>query len=898
MEQRIDPEIWLQQIQAESAKGLRGQLKIFFGYAAGVGKTYAMLEAARAAKIQGIDVVAGYIEPHTRPETMALLEGLERLSSLEVEHKGILLYEFDLDAALARKPDLILVDELAHSNASCCRHQKRYQDIEELLKAGIDVYTTVNVQHIESLNDLVASITGVIVRERIPDRVFDDAAQVELVDLEPSELVLRLQQGKVCQGQQAQTALGNFFTEDNLIALREIALRRTADRINHNAERKKQMSAGNFYTDEHILVCLSSSPSNAKLIRTAARMAYAFKGKFTALYVETAAQLAMSKEDQKRLQSNTKLAQQLGAVIETVPGEDIALQIAEFARLAGVSKIVIGRSSTRRGFFFTSPSFSEKLTILAPNLDIYIIPDKTVLGYQARRFQQEPSKLSWLETSKMLLMVLLATLVGLSLQAMGLTEANVIMIYILGVLLTSIWCDGRLYSLAASLLSVFAFNFLFIEPYYTLKAYGADYPVTFLIMFLVALLSGSLTGKIKRQAKASARKAYRTQVLLETNQLLQQAREPEEILSTTARQLIKLLDQTVTVYGVQEGKLTAPQVFMTGRESEERKRTLTGDNEQAVAYWVYRNNKHAGATTNTLGSAQCLYLAVRGSSQVLAVVGIAFEQEGTDSFTDGLLYSILGECGLALEKELSNRKKEEAVARARNEQLRANLLRSISHDLRTPLTTISGNASILMDNGSALDDGKKQKLYTDIYDDAMWLVNLVENLLSITRIEDGSMQLHLEAELIEEVIEEALRHVGRQSEEHPIRFVPNEALILVKMDARLMIQVIINIVDNAIKYTPAGSEIIIQAVQENAQVRITIADNGPGIRPEMKTHIFDMFYTGLPVAADSRRGLGLGLALCRSIVEAHGGTIGVMDNVPQGTVFYILLQAKEAKAYA
>ena len=375
MSGRQNPDQLLKAIQEEEGNQNKGHLKIFFGYAAGVGKTYAMLEAAHTAKQQGIDVVAGYIEPHERPKTAALLNGLEVLPVKEVVYNGIVLHEFDVDAALKRSPELILVDELAHTNAEGCRHSKRYQDIKELLRAGIDVYTTVNVQHIESLCDMVASITEVVVRERIPDALFDHADQVELVDIEPQDLIERLKAGNVYGGNQARQAVENFFTVKNLTALREIALRRCADRVNILTENARIKDNGDYHTDEHILVCLSPSPSNAKIIRTAARMAFAFKGTFTALFVETPDFSVTGEENVKRLRSNMRLAEQLGAKIETVYGEDVPFQIAEYARLSGVSKIVIGRSSAARHHLFSKPTLTEKLIAHAPNLDIHIIPD-------------------------------------------------------------------------------------------------------------------------------------------------------------------------------------------------------------------------------------------------------------------------------------------------------------------------------------------------------------------------------------------------------------------------------------------------------------------------------------------------------------------------------------------
>ena len=406
---RPDPELLLKKIRQEEEKRKKeqkGKLKIFLGYAAGVGKTYAMLEAAQTIREKGGEVVAGYIEPHDRPATLAMAEGLENLPPLMVEYKGIRLREFDLDEALKRKPKLVLVDELAHTNAPGLRHEKRYQDVEELLKAGIDVYTTVNVQHIESLNDMVASITGITVRERIPDRVFDNADQVELVDIEPEDLIERLHAGQIYLDTQAQKALTNFFSIENLTALREISLRRCADRVNKLTESARIKSNSDYFTDEHILVCLSSSPTNAKIIRTASRMANAFKGTFTALFVETSDFPNMSEEDKKRLRDNIHLAEQLGATIETVYGDDVAFQITEFARLSGVSKIVVGRSTAKRKHIFAKPTLTEKMLVLSPNLDIYVIPDKETVPYKIKKKQHYKWKFVPLDLIKSILVLM------------------------------------------------------------------------------------------------------------------------------------------------------------------------------------------------------------------------------------------------------------------------------------------------------------------------------------------------------------------------------------------------------------------------------------------------------------------------------------------------------------
>ena len=890
-ENRHNPDQLLKAIQADEENRNKGHLKIFFGYAAGVGKTYAMLEAAHMAKQQGIDVVAGYIEPHARPKTAALLNGLEVLPTREVLYNGMILDEFDIGMALKRKPQLILVDELAHTNAEGCRHAKRYQDIKELLNAGIDVYTTVNVQHIESLCDTVSSITEIVVQERIPDSLFDNADQVELIDIEPQDLIDRLNTGNVYRQTQAKQVV------ENLTALREIALRRCADRVNILTENARIKNHGDYHTDEHILVCLSSSPSNAKIIRTAARMASAFKGKFTALFVETPDFSVMSEENIKRLRSNVRLAEQLGAKIETVYGEDIPFQIAEFARLSGASKIVIGRSSATKRHLLSKPTLTEKLIDYAPNLDVHIIPDtvSNAAVYQLRGGRKKNHIVfSATDTLKSTAILILSSLVGMIFQKFGFDEANIITVFVLGVLVTAVITKHQIYSLISSIVSVLVFNFLFTEPQFTLQAYDQGYPVTFIIMFLAAFLTGSLAIRIKNQAKQAAQSAYRTKVLFDTNQLLQQAKDKNEIVSATSNQLIKLLRKDIVFYLADGEVLDTPHIFSV---TEENLESCISENEKAVAGWVLKNNKRAGSTTGTLSNAKCLYLAVRSSSMVYGVVGIVMGEIPLDPFENSILLSILGECALALENEKNAREKQEAAVLAKNEQLRANLLRAISHDLRTPLTSISGNASNLLSNGDSFDNDTKKQLYTDIYDDSMWLINLVENLLAVTRIEEGRLNLRITEDLMDDVITEALHHINRKSEEHHISVESKEEFLLAKMDAKLIVQVIINIVDNAIKYTPKNSHIVIRTEKRGKQAIVSISDDGNGIADEIKPRIFDMFYSGANQIADSRRSLGLGLSLCKSIINAHGGELTVSDNLPHGTVFTFTLPAGEVKVY-
>ena len=606
----------------------------------------------------------------------------------------------------------------------------------------------------------------------------------------------------------------------------------------------------------------------------------------------------MPEKDVKRLRSNMRLAEQLGAKIETVYGEDVSVQIAEFARLSGVSKIVIGRSAATRKSIFSKPTLTEKLIASAPNLDVHIIPDTKGKSsvYRAKKARKKNEIVfSVSDFLKSVAILILSSCIGLLFRYLGFAEANIITVYVFGVLITSVVTRHRIYSLISSIVSVLVFNYFFTDPQFTLQAYDKGYPITFLIMFLAALLTSSLAVKLKNHARQTAQAAYRTKVLFDTNQLLQQAKSKNEIVAATANQLIKLLGKDIVFYLAENKKLSEPHIFTVSDDKTNKE--ITSTNEKAVAEWVQKNNKHAGATTETLSSAKCLYLAIRVNNCVYGVVGIYIGKEPLDSFEKSILLSILGECAMSLENEKNAREKEEAAILAKNEQLRANLLRAISHDLRTPLTSISGNASNLLSNGNSFDEATKKQLYTDIYDDSMWLINLVENLLSVTRIEEGRLNLHITEDLVDDVISEALHHVNRKSIEHHISVQNKEDYLLAKMDAKLMVQVIINIVDNAIKYTPIGSNILIKTWKQEDRAMISIADNGGGIPDDMKERVFDMFYSGANKIADSRRSLGLGLSLCKSIVNAHGGKIAVSDNTPHGTVFTITLPAGEVEIH-
>ena len=645
---------------------------------------------------------------------------------------------------------------------------------------------------------------------------------------------------------------------------------------------------------DHILVCLSSSPSNERIVRIAGRMAQAFCGSFTALYVQTPGDAAMNTEDTSRLQANMHLAKQLGAEIVTTHGEDVPTQIAEYARLSGVTKIVIGQSGIQCRHFFSKPILTERLIALITAADIHIIPDAE--DYRnSRRKPSIPIYPAFPATRDLLLtagILAAATIVGWFFLQLGFANANIIMVYLLGVLLTSAFTSGYICGVLSAFLSVILFNYFLTEPRLSLAAYGSKYPITFVVMFTAALLTSTLAAKLKAHAQLSARDAYRAKLLFDMNRQLQKAETPEEVYQMTATQIQKLMQRDVLICPAQGDTLLDGIVYPVDGSSPH---SISEDEQEPdVIHWVWQNRRRAGATTETFPKAKRLYFAICTWQQVYGVIGIQMEkQTQPDAFTSSILFSTLGECALPLESLRNADEKEKAAVLAKNEQLRANLLRSISHDLRTPLTSISGNADTLLHCYDVLDDQTRKQIFSDIYDDAQWLIGLVENLLSITKIANGNVKLHLSDQVVDDIISEALRHIDRRSAEHHITMNCGEIPLLVRVDAGLIMQVLINLVNNAIKYTPAGSTIQITAIQRGNVAEICVSDNGTGIPDELKERVFEMFFTGSNPTSDSRRSLGLGLSLCQVIVHAHHGKMTLKDNLPHGCIFSFTVALSE-----
>lgn len=621
---------------------------------------------------------------------------------------------------------------------------------------------------------------------------------------------------------------------------------------------------GNNNKTEHILVCISSSPSNPKVITAASEMAKVYNALFTALYIETSKTL--TEDNKKRLYDNTQLAKQNGAKIVTVNGDDIPFQVSQYAKASRVTKIIVGRSGYKPSRFFTPPNFIDKLIGLTPDIEIYVIPDKAQKLYigQKHNEQFKLQKMPLKDALKSITVLIAVTLLSSIFRMLNIDEANIIMIYILAVVLIAYITDSKIFSIVSSLLSVIIFNFFFIIPYHSLEVYGSEYSVTFVIMFLVALFASSIAKKFKEQAELSSLKAYRTEVMLEMSQKLQQFGMKNEINEVTREQLKKLLNCNVDLF--------------------------TNKNDEDIVNWVFDNNQQAGNTTENFSQSVNFYLPISNVNKVFAVVKI--EKNEISEFEKSLLIAMLRESALAYEKDAISQLKNELMIKNNQEELRSTLLRAISHDLRTPLTGISGYAELLLKNSSKITDNKKQEIYTDIYDDSIWLLNLVENLLSITRFDRNEITLKKESESVSDVISEALSHLGRKKDDFIIKTKIEDETLCAKMDGKLISQVIFNLVDNAMKYSPCNTTVTVGAKAVTDYIEISVEDEGNGIKDEDKEKIFDMFYTVNNSITDGRRGLGLGLALCKAVVEAHGGEIEIKDNSPKGTIFSFKLKGE------
>jgi two-component system, OmpR family, sensor histidine kinase KdpD len=888
-EQRPDPDVLLAKVKRQEAEGRRGKLRIYFGSSAGVGKTYAMLVAAHKLKTEGRDFVIGVVETHGRAETAALLAGLEILPPKQMSYRGKDLNEFDLDAALRRRPSLILVDELAHSNVQGARHPKRWQDVEELLAAGIDVFTTLNVQHLESLNDVVGGITNVRVWETVPDTVFDDADEVVLVDIPADELLERLRAGKVYVAQQAERAASNFFRKGNLMALRELALRRTADRIEGDVQAYRvDKSIGSVWkTANALLTCVGPDAGAERVVRAAARLAGQLNAEWHAIYVETPALQRLPAARREKILGTLNLAQDLGATTAVIADPDVAVSVIAYARSHNLSKLVIGRDPARRLWPWQRSS-GQKLAILAPDIDLVEIGRAdgamrngdvkssswpAVPGAESgerRKFK----RLRYVWTSVACIAV---TLLSIPLAA-HFDRSNIVAIYILTVVLIAVRF-GRGAAAFAAVLSVCFFDFFFVPPRYSFAISDVQYLLTFGIMLAVGLITGQLTAGLRFQARVAAHREERAGSLYEIARDLSGAVQIEQV--------VRISDESIERTFRATAALLLPNA--AGQLSETASRADAALNiDIGIAQWAFDKGQPAGFGTDTLPGSEVLYIPLRAPTHARGVLAVKAHNRRLLRIPEQrqLLDTFAALIAIALERVHYVEVAQNALVTMESERLRNSLLAALSHDLRTPLTVLVGLAESLALTKPPLSPPQLETAEA-IQDEARRMSTLVSNLLDMARIESGEVKLNLQWQPLEEVIGSALNAARAMLKQHRVDVQIPRDLPLVRFDALLIERVLVNLLENAAKYTPPGSTVTLSAEVIADRLSVSVMDDGPGLPVGQQEAVFQKFTRGERESATP--GVGLGLAICRAIVESHQGKIVAADRPGGGARFTFTL---------
>ncbi len=920
LEFRPNPDQLLQKINQEAEKEKRGSLKIFFGACAGVGKTFAMLNAAhsllsKSQQSQAVDVIVGIVETHGRAGTAAQLLGLTVLPLKTFHYRERELKEFDLDAALARKPDLILVDELAHSNVEGSRHPKRWQDVEELLAAGIDVFTTLNVQHLESLNDIVGQITGIRVTETLPDKVFDDADEVTLVDLPADELLQRLQDGKVYQSQQAERASKSFFRKGNLIALREMALRRTADRVDSQMREYRSNSSIQqvWQAKDRLLVCVGPSVEAERLVRVAARLAQSLKSDWLAVYVETPKLQRLSNSARDTILKTLKLAETLGAETATLSGTKVASVVLTYARSRNVSKLVVGKSTRSAFTRLILPGVIDDLTNQATDIDIHVVSREKTLGEKdaqilekqqdIRRngphadYQNHAHHASSLKGYYWAAAVCAGTSILVALILPYFELANVVMVFLLGVILISSKF-GRGPGIFSSFISVASFDFFFVSPKFSFSVSDTQYILTFGVMFVVALVVSNLTANLRYQAVVAMRREKRSRALYDLGKSLASSLTAEHIIEISTHHLTGIFQSKIAILlPDSHEKITQP--ISNSRDDNALRNDLGVD--LGIAQWVYDNQQQAGYGTNTLPSSAILYIPLQAPMRTRGVLAIMpNHEEGLVAHSKRMIFlpeqrqlldTFASQIAIAIERVHYVDIAQNALVSMESERLRNSVLSAISHDLNTPLTTIVATAGLLKQQlnsplSNNLTDHKKQEdersEYIDmLYEQSIRMKNLVVNLLDMARLQSGKVKLNKQWQTLEEVVGTALRTMKQPLAKHHIVIdLTNTStgdLPLIQFDAVLIDRVLCNLLDNAAKYASEGSKIIISARTTQQDVLVSISDDGPGLPGNLENQMFEKFTRGEKESA--KAGVGLGLSICKAIIEAHGGKIGARNKL-------------------
>jgi two-component system, OmpR family, sensor histidine kinase KdpD len=896
---RPDPDLLLARVRESEVRARRGHLTIFFGANAGVGKTYAMLEAAQRRHAEGLDVVAGYVELHGRAETERLLAGLELLPALTVKVGDVMRRELALDAALIRRPRLLLVDELAHTNLSAGetppRHTKRWQDVEELLDAGIDVYTTVNVQHLESLSDVVWQITGVRQQETLPDRVFDEADEIKLVDLPPDDLLQRLREGRIYHAKQAEQALDNFFRKGNLIALRELALRRTADRVDQamRAYRREKSVRGAWATRDRLLVAVGPDSQAEGLVRAGKRFADRSDAEWLVVFVETPNLLRLSEGERNRRIAILRLATSLGAEAITLGGPSASTELLAYARTRDVSRILIGTPNRPRWRRLLRTSTTERLLALSHDIDVLIVarPRTPALVPRAADFAETSlpgRKPRWPRYLLAVLSTCAATAVCWAVYQVfpALGQANVVMIYLLNCALTAVY-GGRRAAALSAVLGVALFDFLFVPPRFSFAVGDAQYAITFCVMLAVALLIGNLNASVRLQARVAGHRERRTSLLYAMTRQLASARSREDMAEIAVRHVAQVFSsRVVLLFPAEQSRLAYPR-----RPIAEL--SFTGA-DLGVAQWVLDHSKPAGMATDTLSGSAGLYLPLTGTERAIGVIALLPQNPRRVTLPEQyrLLETFAAQIGQALERAAFALAAQSAEVRAETEAIRNALLASISHDLRTPLATIAGGAATLADSLIVLSDDDRRALAISVSEEAARMSERVTTLLDLVRLESGAIRPRLDVYALDELVGSVLHRVEHRLQSRRIHIELPEDLPLLKIDGRLIEQVLENLLDNISKYTPPDSQVWIRALAQRRTVEISIEDDGPGLPVTDPEILFRKFQRGAPEG--SVGGIGLGLAICRTITTLHGCRIWAESRAPHGAAFRFTLPAADA----
>ena len=860
-----------------------GKLKIYLGYAAGVGKTFAMLEAAQLRQSEGVDVVVGFADTHGRSEANALLTNLETIPYLSFPAHDSVQVEMDTDAILARQPQVVLVDDLAHTNAPGMRHVYRYQDVQELLNVGIDVYTTVNVQHLESLNDVVARITGLTVRATIPDSILDKSDEIELIDLPVDELLVRLEAGKVHLPRLESAVMQKFFRQGNLTALREIALRRAADRIDAQMQAYMQSHAiaGPWPAGERLLVCISSSPLSERLVRTTRRLAMRLNAEWIAAYVETPNHMKMTQKDRDRVTQTLQLAETLGAESVRLNGRSVANTLVNYALNRNVTRIVAGKSLRPHWReLLLGGSLIDQIVRQSHGLDVYVIGGSPVAAPKKGAADRPHSaSVNWGAYGKSVGLVVAATLIGLPLRPY-INPTNLVMPYLVAVILAAVWLS-RAPAILASLLSVLVFDITFVPPYYAFAVDDAEYLLTFAGLLAVGLVISALTAHSRVQEIAANRREQQTAALYELSQKLAVVTDMNAIAQTAVNHMQDTLGNPAALF-LPQSKKTGLKLQAKTAEFELEKDSL------AVANWVLRHNQAAGHHTDTLSSVAGTYLPLFSSGQRIGVLAVKFGQ--SDSPLTGeqrrLLLSFASQVALALERAILSEQAQQAHIFSETEKLQTALLNAISHDLRTPLATITGVLSSLHDDDDLLSKDARLEMVATAWDEARRLNRLVGNLLDMTRLESGALKVVCQPSLVEDLVGATLAQMPNRLRGRTLHVELPAGLPLIDIDFTLLVQVLVNLLDNALKYTPSAVAITIEARQAGDEVVITVKDRGPGLPEEKLAYVFDRFFR---VNSDGVSGTGLGLSIAKGIVEAHNGRIWAENRDGGGASFSLAL---------